>query len=366
MVHRGNWSASVNEWGFALVGCGRISAKHLDAIAQVPHAHLAAACDLISEKAEKVGRTYNVPWYTDYTQMLARSDVDVVNVLTESGNHARIALDVLASGRHAVVEKPLALRLQDADAMVATAHAHGVRLFTVKQNRYNPPIQLLKRALDEGRFGRLIECTVRVRWHRGQDYYDQAAWRGTWAQDGGVITNQAIHYVDLMQWLMSGVASVYSLSGRFQHCIEAEDTAVASLLFKNGALGTFEATTCANPQDLEGSVSVLGERGAVEVAGFAVNQMRTWQFADQRDYDVQAFSSSYKPDNVYGYGHVTLLADIVSSLETGKPCMVEGAEGKKALEVVTAMYESIETGMAVVLGDEYAHARLGIATGGQQ
>jgi UDP-N-acetyl-2-amino-2-deoxyglucuronate dehydrogenase len=349
----------VKNWGFGLIGCGRISAKHLDAIVKVPHACLVAVCDLIPEKAEKVGRAYGVPWYTDYKQLLERSDVDVVNVLTESGNHARVALDALASGRAVVVEKPMALRLQDADEMIATAHSHGVRLFTVKQNRYNPPIQLLRRAIDEGRFGRVIECTVRVRWHRGQEYYDQAAWRGTWAQDGGVITNQAIHYVDLMQWLMSGVASVYSLSGRFQHCIETEDTDIAVLRFANGALGTFEATTCANPHDLEGSVSVLGERGAVEVAGFAVNEMRTWQFADCRDYDAQAFSSSYKPDNVYGYGHVALLADIVSSLETGRPCMVEGAEGKKAVEVVTAMYESIETGMPVILGLGYPHARLG-------
>lgn len=356
----------MRNWNFGLIGCGRIASKHLEALSGLPNAHLAGVCDLVPEKAEKAGSRYQVPWYTDSAELLTREDIDIINVLTESGNHAHVALDALTAGKHVVVEKPMALRLSDADAMVSCARDHGVRVFTVKQNRYNPPIQLLKRAIDEGRFGRLIECTARVRWHRGQEYYDQAPWRGTWAQDGGVITNQAIHYVDLLQWLMGGVASVSALGGRYQHEIEAEDTAVAVLRFRNGAIGTFEATTCANPTDLEGSVSVLGEHGAVEVAGIAVNQMRTWQFTDRQDYDALAFSSSYVPDNVYGRGHAALLADVVSSLETRTPCMVEGSAGRDALEVVTAMYESIESGLPAVLGGGYEHACLGMAAGGGQ
>ena len=356
----------MKDWGFGLIGCGRISAKHLEVLSHLPNAHLAGVCDIVSEKAERVGRERSVPWWTNFRDLLSTSGIDVVSVLTESGNHAWVALEALSAGKHVVVEKPMALRLGDADAMVSCAETHGVRVFTVKQNRYNPPVQLLKRAIDEGRFGRIIECTARVRWHRGQEYYDQASWRGTWAQDGGVITNQAIHYVDLLQWLMGGVGSVFSLSGRYQHEIQAEDTAVSVLHYKNGAIGTFEATTCANPADLEGSVSVLGEHGAVEVAGIAVNQMRTWQFADQRDYDTVAFDSSYIPDSVYGRGHTALLADIVSSLETHKPCMVEGSAGRNALEVVTAMYESIETGAPVTVGGAYEHSRLGMAAGAER
>lgn len=356
----------MKDWGFGLIGCGRISIRHLEALSGLPNAHLAGVCDIVPEKAEKTGAAWRVPWYTNSAELLERSDIDVVSVLTESGNHAWVALEALAAGKHVVVEKPMALRLSDADAMVSCAEAHGVRVFTVKQNRYNPPVQLLKRAVDAGRFGRIIECTARVRWHRGQEYYDQAPWRGTWAQDGGVITNQAIHYVDLLQWLMSGVASVFSVSGRYQHAIEAEDTAVAVLRFRNGAIGTFEATTCTNPVDLEGSVSVLGEHGAVEVAGVAANQMRVWQFADQQDYDALAFDSSYVPDNVYGHGHTALLADVVDSLETHKPCMVEGSAGKNALEVVTAMYESIERGLPVALGGRYERSRLGTVTGGDR
>ncbi len=356
----------MRDWKFGLIGCGRIAPKHCEALASLPNAHLAAVCDLVPARAQKTGELYHVPWYTDAAELLARRDVDVVGVLTESGNHAYVAIDALTAGKHVVVEKPMALRLSDADAMIACATSHDVRLFTVKQNRYNPPVQLLRRALEEGRFGRIVACTARVRWHRDQSYYDQAPWRGTWAQDGGVITNQAIHYVDLLQWLMGGVTSVFALSGRYQHKIEAEDTAVAVLHFANGAIGTFEATTCANPADLEGSVSVLGERGAVEVAGIALNQMRTWQFADHQEYDDEIFDSSYVPTNVYGNGHAAMLADVVSSLETHQSCMLEGGAGRCALEVVTAMYESIEGGIPVPLGGRYAHARLGLPAGGKR
>jgi predicted dehydrogenase len=262
-------------------------------------------------------------------------------------------------GCNVIVEKPMALRLADADAMIETAREVGVRLFTVKQNRFNAPIQLLKNALDQGRFGRVLMITSRVRWHRTQDYYDQASWRGTWAQDGGCISNQAIHHVDLMQWLGGPVSSVYAVSRRFLHRMEAEDAAVATWQFTSGALGAFEATTCANPQDLEGSISVLGEKGEVEIAGFAVNLVRTWAFADERPEDQQIQAASYVPDSVYGFGHEALFRSVMESLETGKPNMVEGPEGHKSLELVTAMYESIETGMPVTLGTSYPHSRLG-------
>ena len=344
----------------ALIGCGRISHKHCEALASIPDARLVAVCDVIADKAEATGERWKVPWYTSYETMLYETHPLVINVCTESGNHARVAMDVMKRFCcNVIVEKPMALRLADADAMIETAHEAGVRLFTVKQNRFNAPIQLLKKALDQGRFGRVLMITSRVRWHRTQDYYDQASWRGTWAQDGGCITNQAIHYVDMMQWLGGPVSSVYAVSRRFLHRMEAEDAAVATWQFTSGALGAFEATTCANPKDLEGSISVLGEKGEVEIAGFAVNQVRTWAFADERPNDQQIQAASYVPDNVYGFGHEALFRSVIESLETGKPNMLEGAEGRKALELVTAMYESIETDTAVKLGTSYPHSRLG-------
>ena len=344
----------------ALVGCGRISRKHCEALEKVEGANLVAVCDLIPDKAESTGRQWGVPWYTSYGTMLSEFHPDVVSVCTESGNHAGVAIDVMKRfGCNVIVEKPMALRLSDADAMVATAREAGVRLFTVKQNRFNAPIQMLKRALDEGRFGRVLMITSRVRWHRAQDYYDQAPWRGTWAQDGGCISNQAIHHVDLMQWFGGPVSSVYATSRRFLHRMEAEDAAVATWQFASGALGAFEATTCANPRDLEASITVLGEEGEVEIAGFAVNQVRTWAFVDERPEDKQVQDASYIPDSVYGFGHEALFRSVLQSLVTGQPNMLEGDEGRKALELVSAMYESIETGMPMELGTPYPHNRLG-------
>lgn len=345
---------------FALVGCGRISLKHCEALAKVQGARLVAVCDLIRDKAELTGRQWSVPWYTSYETMLDEVHPTVVNVCTESGNHAGVAVNVMKkNGCNVIVEKPMALRLSDADTMIQTARDAGVRLFTVKQNRFNAPIQLLKKALDDGRFGRVLMVTSRVRWHRTQEYYDQASWRGTWAQDGGCMTNQAVHYIDLMQWLGGPVSSVYAASRRFLHRMEAEDTAVATWQFQSGALGTFEATTCANPADLEGSLTVLGERGEVEIAGFAVNQVRTWAFADERPEDRQVQRADYVLDSVYGYGHEALFRSVLDSLASELPNMLEGGEGRKALELVTAMYESIETEMPVKLGGSYPHSHLG-------
>jgi UDP-N-acetyl-2-amino-2-deoxyglucuronate dehydrogenase len=346
--------------GFALIGCGRISPKHCEALTKVHGARLVAVCDLIPERAKATGAQWGVPWYTSYETMMREIRPAIANVCTESGNHARVAIDVMRRfGCSVIVEKPMALLLSDADAMIQTSQEAGVRLFIVKQNRFNAPVQLLKSALDDGRFGRVLMVTSRVRWHRTQEYYDQAPWRGTWAQDGGCITNQAIHYVDLMQWLGGPVASVYAVSRRFLHHMEGEDAAVATWQFQSGALGAFEATTCANPVDVEGSITVLGETGEVEIAGFAVNQVRTWAFADERPEDEQVQDASYSPDSVYGFGHEALFRSVIDSLATGEQNMLEGGEGRKALELVTAMYEAIETGHPVEIGASYAHSRLG-------
>lgn len=348
---------------FALQGCGRISSKHAQALSgNVTGAELVAVCDINSDKARRMGEQYRVPWFCGVDDMIgAMGDgIDVINILTPSGLHAQHTLQAARCGKHVVVEKPMALTLNDADKMIRTCDEYGVKLFVVKQNRYNYPIQKLREAIEEGRFGKLVLGTVRVRWCRKQDYYDQAAWRGTWELDGGVFSNQASHHVDLLEWMMGDVESVFAKSATRLVNIETEDTGVVVLHFANGALGVIEATTATRPVDLEGSISVLGENGTVEISGFAVNEMKTWNFIDERESDKDAIDK-YKqnPPDVYGFGHVAYLQNVVDSIKTGKRALVDGLEGKKSLELITAIYESIETGKEVFLRFVPRKSRLG-------
>jgi predicted dehydrogenase len=265
-----------------------------------------------------------------------------------------------AYGKHIVVEKPMALTLPDADAMIRACDAARVKLFVVKQNRYNLPVQKLRAAVEEGRFGKLVLATVRVRWCRTQAYYDQDPWRGTWAQDGGVFSNQASHHVDLLEWMVGEVESVFAKSATALVNIEAEDTGVVVVKFANGALGLIEATTATRPKDLEGSISILGERGSVEIGGFAVNQMKTWNFSDPRAEDEEVVREYREnPPNVYGFGHVRYLRHVVDCIVSGSPALVDGLEGRKSLELISAIYESIETGREVFLRFAPRHGRLG-------
>jgi predicted dehydrogenase len=351
--------------GFGLVGCGRIAPKHCQALTELDSTKLIAVCDSTLEKAKAVGTQYGVPWYIDYNEMLMKHpEIQVVSVLTPSGVHAKHVVDIAKYRKHILVEKPIALTVPDAEMMIRACDQAGVRLFVVKQNRTNPPIVALKKAVDSGRFGKLVMATVRVRWCRTQEYYDQDSWRGTWALDGGVIMNQASHHVDLLTWLMGDVESVFAYSATRLVKIETEDTAVGVLRFHNGALGILEATTAARPKDLEGSISVLGERGAVEVGGFAVNEMRTWNFADATEKEMKELQKlNETPPNVYGYGHARYIANVVSSLREGKFAAVEGLEGLKSLLLINALYESMETGREVPLLFRPKRVKLGRALG---
>jgi UDP-N-acetyl-2-amino-2-deoxyglucuronate dehydrogenase len=282
-------------------------------------------------------------------------------VLTESGLHAQHTIELAPYGAHVVVEKPMALTLDDADAMIEACDKHGVKLFVVKQNRFNVPIVQLRKALDQGRFGKLIMGTVRVRWCRPQAYYDQDSWRGTWAYDGGVLTNQASHHVDLLEWMMGDVESVFAKSKHALADIEAEDTAVVILKFRNGALGVIEATTAIRPKDLEGSISILGETGSVEVGGFAVNEMKTWNFSATLDGDSDVIEKySVNPPNVYGFGHQAYYEHVVDCLDNDTAQLVDGLQGRKSLELINAIYESIETGKEVALRFTPKYSRLGV------
>ena len=253
------------------------------------------------------------------------------------------------------------LTLDDADAMIRACDAAGVKLFIVKQNRLNVPVRYARKALEAGRFGRLVMGTVRVRWCRTQKYYDQDAWRGTWAMDGGVLTNQASHHVDLLEWMFGDVESVFVKSRTALVDIETEDTACAVLKFRNGALGIVEATTAARPRDLEGSLSILGEKGSVVIGGFAVNRMETWHFDPPLPEDADALEKySVNPPDVYGFGHKAYYEHVQSCLENGEKQLVDGLEGRRSLELIMAMYESVETGKEVFLRFMPSRCKLGM------
>lgn len=347
---------------FAIVGCGRIAKRHADLLGcgQIAGAMLVGVCDVVAEKAEKFGEEYSVPHYLDMHEMVAATTPDVIIVLTESGNHARHVIDLSRHGKHIVVEKPMALTLDDADAMIHACDKAGIRLFVVKQNRFNVPVRKLREALEEGRFGKIVMGTVRVRWCRPQSYYDQDSWRGTWRMDGGVLTNQASHHVDLLEWMLGSVESVFAMSRTALVDIEAEDTAVVALRFKSGALGVIEATTAVRPKDLEGSLSILGEGGSVEIGGFAVNKMKTWDFVDKRPDDDKVLEEySVNPPNVYGFGHQAYLEHVVDCIRNEKKQLVDGLDGRRSLELINAIYESVETGKEVKLRFTPQHCRLG-------
>ena len=345
-----------------LVGCGRIAKRHAELLGKghIHGATLRGVCDIDAARAAHYGETYDVPHFTDMHDLAACDDLDVLAILTESGLHAEHAVELAKYGKHLIVEKPMALTLNDADRMIAECDKNGVKLFVVKQNRFNLPVKKLREALDAGRFGRLIMGTVRVRWCRPQAYYDQDPWRGTWALDGGVLANQASHHVDLLEWMMGAVESVYALSTTAMVDIEAEDTAVVALRFSNGALGIIEATTATRPVDLEGSLSLLGEKGTVEIAGFAVNEIRHWNFLEPLDEDKTVLKDfSTNPPNVYGFGHQEYYQHVIECIENNTQQLVDGLEGRKSLELITAIYESIETGQEVRLRFAPKECRLG-------
>jgi len=347
---------------FCVLGCGRVSSKHLDAISsQVKDSELVAVCDINADRAKKAGLEYGIPWFTDAHEMLKEHpEIEVINVLTPSGNHPKDVVELADYGKHFVVEKPMSLCLDDAEEMIRVCAEHNTRLFVVKQNRYNLPIQKLRSAVEAGRFGKMVMGTVRVRWCRPQEYYNQDAWRGTWALDGGVLTNQASHHIDMLTWMMGEVESVFCYSATRLVDVETEDTAVAVLKFRSGALGVVEATTATRPKDLEGSISILGERGTVEIGGFAMNEMKTWNFVEKEPGDDEVLSNfKENPPNVYGFGHSRYLEKVCETLRTGKGGSVDGLEGIKSLILINAMYESIETGKEVPLRFRPRMARLG-------
>ena len=333
----------------ALVGCGRISRNHFAAIERVDGLALSAVCDVAPERARQAGEEQGVPWFTSYEGMLAEAPLDAVAICTPSGLHPSHGILAARAGKHVISEKPMAITLAAADELVAACDAAGVRLFVVKQNRLNAPIQLVKRALDRGRFGRLHMANCTVRWTRPQEYYDQAPWRGTWEFDGGAFMNQASHYVDLLQWLVGPVESVMAKTATLARRIEAEDSGVALFKFRNGALGAMEVTMLTYPRNLEGSITLLGERGSVKIGGTAVNRVEHWAFADQDDDDQLVKAVSTDPPSVYGFGHEAYYRNVLAVLRGEAAPDTDGRAGRKSLELILGIYESAKTGREVPL-----------------
>ncbi|HZI40189.1 MAG TPA: Gfo/Idh/MocA family oxidoreductase [Gemmatimonadaceae bacterium] len=335
------------EFKVALVGCGRISRNHFEALHKIEGLTLTAVCDIVPDRARAAAEQQGVDAFTAYEELLQRADCDVVSVCTPSGLHPAQGAMAARAGKHVITEKPMAITLGQADELVRACDEAGVFLFVVKQNRLNPPIQLLRRAVDKGRFGRIFLANTTVRWQRPQEYYDAAPWRGTWEFDGGAIMNQASHYVDLIQWLVGPVESVMAKTATLARHIEAEDSGVALLKFRSGALGVIEVNVLTYPRNLEGSITILGEKGSVKIGGTAVNRVEHWQFADYDDDDKLIDAANTNPPNVYGFGHEGYYRNVLSVLRGEAQPQTDGRAGRKSLELILGIYESAKIGREV-------------------
>lgn len=338
----------------ALVGCGRISAKHLEAIqACTRDLELVGVSDSDPFVLGSTADRLKVPAYRSLEKVLEKTDADVVVLATPSGLHADQTVKVAKAGRHIVTEKPMATRWQDGLRMVQACDAAGVQLHVVKQNRHNPTLQLLKRAVEKKRFGRIYLATINVFWSRPQEYYDSSKWRGTWEFDGGALMNQASHYVDLLDWLIGPVQSVQAYTATLARNIEVEDTAVVNLRWRSGALGSANVTMLTYKKNLEGSITVLGEKGTVRLGGVAVNKFEHWEFETPDEDDEKVKSADYQTSSVYGFGHSHVYENVIRSLRGTAHPMTDGREGLRSLEVLIASYISARDGRSVSLPLEY-------------
>ena len=337
-----------------IVGCGRISSRHFEAIER--HAadlELAAVCDADAAVAADTGRRHRVPSYTCLETMLREARLHGIVLCTPSGLHPAQAIRGAAAGVHVITEKPMATRWHDGLEMVRACDAAGVNLFVVKQNRCNATLQALRQAVRERRFGRIFMVNINVFWSRPQEYYDSADWRGTWEFDGGALMNQASHYVDLVDWLIGPVESVQAYVGTQARNIQVEDSAVVSVRWRSGALGSVNATMLAYARNFEGSITILGETGTVRVGGVAVNEIQHWEFAEPRPEDARVRDASYATSSVYGFGHAAYYDNVVATLRGRAQAETDGREGLRSLEILIASYLSARDGRRVALPLEY-------------
>ena len=373
----------------ALIGCGRIGTKkHIEAFAANSDLiDLVAVCDLVPEKAERAAEEYmkrqeislvrgekertseknemqhgqdivssspasecalqRPRVISDYKDLLS-TNIDFVTIATESGNHYKNTIDFLSAGKHVLVEKPMALSSEHMEQMIALSRKKKLKLAVCVQNRFNPPVQELRKAIDSGKFGRVFTATARILWNRNEEYYKQASWRGTWAMDGGTIMNQCAHNIDLLQWMLGGdVQEIFAMTENYNHpYIETEDFGAAIVRFKNGSIGIIEGTANVYPKNLEETLSVFGEKGTVVLGGLAVNKIQTWRFEGE---DSHSFMSLPDPETVYGSGHITAFEDFARAIIEDREPFVNGEEGKKSVEIILGIYKSAREGVPVKL-----------------
>ncbi len=338
----------------ALVGCGRISKNHFGAIEQhSKRIELVGVCDIDPFALEAAAGITRAKPYSSLPAMLKEANADIVALSTPSGLHPEQAIQVAESGRHVMTEKPMATRWLDAKRMVSACDAAGVRLFVVKQNRHNPTLRLLKRAVEKNRFGRIYMVNINVFWTRPQSYYDSAAWRGTWEFDGGAFMNQASHYVDLLDWLVGPIESLQAYTATLERDIEVEDTGVVNIRWRGGALGSMNVTMLTYPSNLEGSITIIGEKGTVRIGGVAVNEIQHWQFAEPDPDDTKVKDVSYETTSVYGFGHPLYYNNVIDVLRGDAQPETDGREGLKSLELLVAIYLSARDGRRVPLPLDY-------------
>lgn len=334
----------------ALIGCGRIAKNHFDAIdSHADNVELVDVCDINAEAlAQAVART-KARGHVSLTDLLKSTTADLVILTTPSGLHPEQAIQVAVAGRHVMTEKPMATRWHDGVRMVKACDDANVRLFVVKQNRRNATLQLLKKAIEQDRFGRIYSVAMNVFWTRPQEYYDAAKWRGTWEFDGGAFMNQASHYIDLLHWMIGPVESVMAYTATLARNIEVEDSGVAAIRWRSGAMGTLNVTMLTYPKNMEGSITILGEKGTVRIGGLAVNEIQTWEFADTRPEDAEVAASNYQTTSVYGFGHPLYYANVIETLRGQAEPETDGREGLITLELLIAMYLSSRDGKRVAL-----------------
>lgn len=335
---------------FALIGCGRISKNHIEAVGKyAERAKIVAVCDKIKDRVDEAAKLTGAKPYTDYSELLEKETIDAVILCTPSGLHPQHGIMAAKKKVHVVTEKPMGTNLKKADELIEACDDNEVELFVVKQNRLNSTLQLLKKAVEKNRFGRIYMANVNVFWTRPQEYYDQAKWRGTWEFDGGAFMNQASHYVDMLEWLMGPVDSVMAYTATLERQIESEDSGVAAIKFRSGAMGSMNVTMLTYPKNYEGSITILGEKGTVRLGGIAVNKIEHWEFSEYDDDDKEIETMGYNPPTVYGFGHTGYYANVLDVLEGNGAPDTDGREGRKSLELIQAIYKSAREGKRVPL-----------------
>ena len=345
-----------------IIGCGRIAKKHINLLVNEfdGECKIVGICDISTEKMQHFSDEHKLSQYTSIEAMMEGCQPDIAVILSESGNHGKHILRVAEYPIKALVcEKPLCLDILEAKKVINICASKGIELFLVKQNRLNPPVKKMFEAIKQNHLGKLMVASVRVRWCRTQDYYSQDSWRGTWAMDGGALTNQASHHVDLLLESMGPIESVTAYTARMLANIEAEDTAIAILKFANGGLGTIEVTTATRPKDIEGSISILGSTGVVEIGGFAVNEIKTWEVENHMISEKELQDLNENPPNVYGYSHLRYYRLVFDDLRNGTHQATRGVDGLKSLDVIHAIYESSITNTEIEVGTNYKFSRLG-------